>query len=215
LFAYPPSMRLNYDVFGTTEGQKNTVGASIVWKHDDTDYQASLRITKFLVNVRQWTSKGTLTKGGIAPVRFGDSGLRRSEVATHFVHSEGKIVFSANTPEFPLLPGTQDNLSLFMQLASIWGGDPNRFPAGSTFTLQTAGARQVEAWTFTVGPEEVITVPGGSFPAIKLTRESYGYYSTKAEIWLAPRLAYLPAHIRLSETNGNVLDMVWTDSESP
>jgi hypothetical protein len=25
----------------------------------------------------------------------------------------------------------------------------------------------------------------------------------------------LPAHIRLSEPNGNVLDMVWTDSQIP
>jgi hypothetical protein len=66
-----------------------------------------------------------------------------------------------------------------------------------------------------VSAEDTITVPGGTLRAIKLTREPGGDYSTKAELWLAPALAYLPAHIRLSESNGNVLDLQWTDSTSP
>ena len=131
------------------------------------------------------------------------------------MREEGKVVFSANTPEAALLPGAQDHLSVFMQLASLWAGEPQRYAAGDSISFQSIGPRQSETWTFVVSPEESITVPGGTFPAIKLTRDATGDYSTKAELWLAPKLAYLPAHIRLTETNGNVLDMVWTDSEQP
>lgn len=207
-------MRLNYDVVALTSGNRNTAGAQISWKHDGANYQASLMVTKFLVNMRQWTSKGVLTNAGLAPVRFGDKG-RGSEVAAHFVWNEGKVIFSANTPEAQLLPGAQDHLSVFIQLASMWAGEPQRFVEGNSLGFQSIGPRQSEIWTFLVSPEETITVPGGTFPAIKLTREPTGDYSTKAELWLAPKLAYLPAHIRLTETNGNVLDMVWTDSEQP
>ena len=214
-FAFPPPVVLNYDVIGLTDGQKNVVSAAITWKHDGENYQASLQITKFLVSLRQWTSKGALTAGGLAPVRFGEKGFRRSEVASHFVRDEGRVIFSANSAPATLLPGAQDHLSVFMQLASLWAGEPNRLTGGDTLTFQSIGPKQAETWTFVVSPEEHITVPGGSMQAIKLTREATSDYSTKAEIWLAPQLAYLPAHIRLSEPNGNVLDMVWTDSQLP
>lgn len=214
-FAFPPPVVLNYDVVGLTDGQKNVVSAAITWKHDRENYEASLIITKFLVNLRQWTSKGALTAGGLAPVRFGEKGFRRSEVASHFVRDEGRVIFSANSAPATLLPGAQDHLSVFMQLASLWAGEPSRLQGGDTLTFQSIGPKQAETWTFVVSPEERITVPGGNMQAIKLTREATSDYSTKAEIWLAPQLAYLPAHIRLSEPNGNVLDMVWTDSQFP
>lgn len=213
-YAFPPPVRLNYDLNALTGGRRDTGGAKLIWNHDGANYQASLIATKFYVNLRQWTSKGALTDIGLGPLRFSEKG-RSSEVAAHFVREEGKVLFSANTPEAPLLPGAQDHLSVFMQLASLWAGEPQRYAAGDSISFQSIGPRQSETWTFVVSPEEPITVPGGTFSAIKLTREPTGDYSTKAELWLAPTLAYLPAHIRLSESNGNVLDMVWTDSQPP
>ena len=213
-YAFPPPVRLNYDLDALTGGRRDTGGAKLLWTHDGANYQGSLIATKFYINLRQWTSKGALTDAGLAPLRFGDKG-RGAEVAAHFVREEGKVTFSANTPEAPLLPGAQDHLSVFMQLASIWAAEPQRFTAGDSLAFQSIGPRQSETWTFVVSPEETITVPGGTLSAVKLTRDPTGDYSTKAELWLAPKLAYLPARIRLSESNGNVLDMVWTDSEQP
>lgn len=214
LYAFPPPVRLNYDLDALTGGRRDTGGAKLIWTHDSTTYQASLIATKFYINLRQWTSKGALAESGLAPLRFGDKG-RGSEVAAHFVRDEGKVIFSANTPAAPLLPGAQDHLSVIVQLASMWAGEAQRFSAGDSLAFQSIGPRQSETWTFMVSPEETITVPGGTFNAIKLTREPTGEYSTKAELWLAAKLAYLPARIRLTETNGNVLDMAWIDSEQP
>jgi hypothetical protein len=214
-FAFPPPILLNYDVVGRIDKQDNVVSATIGWQHDGRTYQASLTVTKFFINLRQWTSKGALGDAGLAPLRFGDKGFRRAELASHFVRDEGRIIFSSNTKPAALLPGAQDQLSVFIQLASLWAGEPHRFGAGDTVSFQSVSARQAENWTFAVSAEERISVPGGSMQAIKLTREPTGDYSTRAEIWLAPGLSYLPAHIRLTEPNGNVLDMVWTDSGRP
>jgi hypothetical protein len=213
--AFPPPVQLDYDVFGDTDGQKDVVTAAIVWNHDETNYESSLLVTKFGFRLRQWTSKGALTATGLTPTRFGEKGLRKSEVAAHFVWDENKIIFSSNAPETALTPGAQDHLSMFMQLASMWAGQPDRYAAGSSIAFQSVGPRQSEMWTFVISPEDTISVPGGTLQAIKLTREASGDYSTKAEVWLAPLLAYLPARIRLTEANGNVLDIVWTGGKPP
>jgi hypothetical protein len=214
-FAFPPPIVLNYDVVGRIDKQDNTVSATIQWRHDGANYQASLAVTKFFINLRQWTSKGALGDSGLAPLRFGDKGFRRAELASHFVRDEGRIIFSSTTTPAVLMPGAQDQLSVFIQLASLWAGDPHRWGAGDSVSFQSVSARHAENWTFMVSAEERITVPGGGMQAIKLTREPTSDYSTRAEIWLAPTLAYLPAHIRLTEPNGNVLDMMWTDSGTP
>ena len=131
------------------------------------------------------------------------------------MRDEGKIIFSSNKPEAALLEGAQDYLSLWMQLASLWSADPQRYAEGDQIALQAVGARQADVWTFVVSAPQAIDVPGGRLQTIKLTRASRGDYSTQTELWLAPQLDYLPARIRLSEANGRVVDMLWNESQRP
>ena len=39
-------------------------------------------------------------------------------------------------------------------------------------------------------------------------------YDQKVEVWLAPQLGYLPARIRITETNGDSIDQQWSASEA-
>ena len=214
-YRVPASVRLLYDVVGDIQGRQNVASAVLVWQRNEGSYEASLLISKFFVPLRHWTSKGALTPEGLAPARFGDKRVRGSELASHFVHEEGKVIFSNNKPEAALQPGAQDYLSLWVQLASIWSADPQRYAEGDQITLQAVGARQADMWTFAVGAPQTIEVPGGQVQAIKLIRAARGDYSTQTEIWLAPQLDYLPARIRLSEANGRVVDMLWSESQLP
>ena len=50
--------------------------------------------------------------------------------------SKGKVTFSANTPDVAMLPGAQDQLSIFMHVASMIGGDPRRFPPGTELSFR-------------------------------------------------------------------------------
>ncbi|MEI6197677.1 MAG: hypothetical protein WCS42_25465, partial [Verrucomicrobiota bacterium] len=70
---------------------------------------------------------------GLEPTRFGDK--VRSEVAAHFDREKNKVTFSANTPDVPLLPGAQDQLSILLQLAAMLGAEPHRFPQGTTLPV--------------------------------------------------------------------------------
>jgi hypothetical protein len=63
--------------------------------------------------------------------------------------------------------------------------------------------------------EEKITLPAGSYNALRLIRLPRQPYDLTVEIWLAPALGYLPARIRLTQSNGDFIDQQLRSSETP
>ena len=212
-YLVPGSSRLKYDVSGLVKGFKYYVAGELLWLHDGKTYDARLEISHFLLGSRVQTSKGALTTQGLEPLRFGDK--VRSEVAAHFQRAKGLVSFSANSPDVPLLPLAQDQLSVFVQLAAMWGGNASRFASGSQLPFQAVGPRSAENWVFVVGDTERLKVDGRELSAIKLLRERSLDYDVRVELWLAPALDYLPARIRLTQSNGDEVDMLWRKTEKP
>ena len=202
-------MRLKYAV------QANkfpfSLNAELLWQHDGTGYNARLAFSAFGQS-RVQTSQGNVGVQGLAPVRFSDK--YRTELAAHFNHDAGKITFSANTPDAPLLAGAQDRLSVLVQLATLIAGDPGGYPQATTITLQTAGPREASPWLFTVQAPETLVLPGGEQATLKLVRLPRRDYDQKVELWLAPALGYLPARIRITEHNGDYIDQQWQATEA-
>ena len=209
----PGSVRMRYKINGEVKGFPYAANGELLWVHDEASYNARLEISHFLLGSRVQTSKGQITNLGLEPVRFGDK--VRSEVAAHFERNKGKVIFSANTPEVALRPLAQDQLSVFLQLASLLGGNVKRHPPGSTLEFQAIGPRSSEQWAFKVGTLESLNLPGGKVQGLKLTREPATEFDTKGEIWLAPSMEYLPVRIRLTQSNGDFVEQQWSTSEKP
>ena len=114
--------------------------------------------------------------------------------------------FSANTPDVVLLPGMQDRLSLFMQLAALVAADPTQFPSGTHITVPTVSARDADTWVFNVDGLEDLNLSTGTVSTLKLTRAPRAEHDTQVEIWMAPSLHYLPARIRITQANGDYVD---------
>lgn len=212
-YAVPAPLRLKFDATGMRGNLRYNANGELAWLHDGTSYEARLQLSAFLIGSRVLTSTGSLTTTGLAPKRYGDK--FRSETAAHFERDRGRVVFSANTPEAVLLPGAQDQLSVFLQLAAMLAGEPKRYPPGSTISMQTVGTRIAEPWTFTVDAAETLALPGGEQQSLRLTRLPRREYDQKVEIWLAPALAYLPARIRITQSNGDFIDQQWRSTETP
>jgi hypothetical protein len=204
----PGSVKLVYKV----EASKfpYSLNGELLWAQKGDHYLASLSFGAF-GQTRTQTSRGLVDAQGLAPERFSDK--FRSEVAAHFNRDQAKVTFSANTPDAPLLSGAQDRLSVLIQLAALVASAPERFEAGTTLTIQTIGPRDADLWLFTVGALEALTLPGGTMPGLKLTRNPRQLYDQQVDIWLAPQLGYLPARIRITEANGDYIDQKWTSSE--
>ncbi len=212
-YAVPGSVRLKFNATGQRSKLNYQAMGELVWLHDGSTYQARLELNALFIGSRMWSSTGRLTGDGLAPTRYSDR--FRSELAAHFDRDRGRVTFSANTPEAALLPGAQDQLSVFMQLAAMVAGEPDRYPAGTTVTLQAVGTRAAEPWTFVADVPETLHLPGGELATLKFTRAPRREYDQKVEIWLAPALSYLPARILITQSNGDFVDQQWRATAPP
>jgi hypothetical protein len=209
----PNSARLQFDVLGKIKGFGYTVSGELLWQHDGRQYQSRYEIGMPLLGSRVQTSQGQVGAGGLMPTRFGDK--VRSEQAAHFERDKGLISFSANTPSAPLEPGAQDRLSLFMQLAALLSGAPQRYPTGTLITLQIVSAREAEPWTLRVDAPDTLQLPLGPTPAVRLTRLPRQPYDQQVDLWFAPALGYLPVRLRVTHPNGDVADQVLRRLDPP
>ena len=191
--------------------------AELRWRHDGAQYEASLALQSLISVVR--TSKGAITPQGLEPLRYGEKITARSETAVHFQRDKGIVSFSNNKPSVPLLPGMQDEVSVFFQVAALLGGSPQHFVAGTEIPFQTAESRAVRSIVFMVGKSEVVDLPGGRVPTLYLSHTEppafEGARSSKGEIWAAPGLDYLPVHIRITEPSGTTYDLRWSQTSAP
>ncbi|MDD2711891.1 MAG: DUF3108 domain-containing protein [Simplicispira sp.] len=201
----PAPRRLQFDVSGEAKKFHYNARAELRWQHDGQRYQARQEVSVLFLGSRTQTSVGDVAASGLLPQRFGDRA--RSEQAAHFNYAQGRVTFSANTPEAPLAAGTQDRLSVFIQLGALLAAAPERFAPGTRIDMATVSARALDVWSFTVEGEETLDLPAGPLPALKLQRLPRRDYDQKAELWLAPALGYLPARIRITQANGDFVDL--------
>jgi len=212
---YADPVRLLFDGRGEEGGYKKyAAGGELLWLPQAMQYTAKLEITALFFRIRTWTSKGELTEGGLQPLRFGDK-PRGAEQATHFQRDKGIISFSANNPDVPLQPGAQDKLSALVQLSAMVAGEPERYPAGSSIRFQAADAHRAEIWNFRAGATETLELPGGTLQAAKFTKDPTVEFDQRVEVWLAHTLQYLPVRIRVTESNGNFVDLLWRSTQKP
>ena len=211
--ALPGSLRLKYNAEGQKDNLTYRASAEILWQHDGSQYEARMEVSAFLVGARTRTSTGKIGPEGLLPDRFSDK--FRSEQAAHFERDKNKVTFSANTPDAPLLVGLQDQLSVVIQLASMLGGNPNKYPAGTDIVFETVGPRSPETWVIRVVGEELLNLPGGQAPSLKLTRLPRREYDQTTDLWLAPQFGYLPVRIKITDKNGDFVDQQWRVAEPP
>jgi hypothetical protein len=196
-------------VIFTKNGNSNQGKAQVNWQQDGEKYALGLTASMLFIDVFTWGSAGLMSPTGLLPERFSDKRYRKSEVAAHFDRTQGKITFSANTPEAALLDGAQDRISVIWQIAGMLAADPKKYPPGNTFSLQTVSATEAEPWLFTVNEPETLNLETGSQIALRLTRNPRREFDQKIELWFAPAMNYLPARFRFTETNGDYVDVVW------
>ena len=203
-FAPPPPARMQYEVEVEFRGVRQTLSGALDWQHDGERYRLHMKVEMAFLGSRVQQSEGRLGRHGLHPQRFSEK--TRSERAAHFEEANARIRYSANTPDAPLLPGHQDRLSVFLQLAGLVHAQPERFPAGHTVHIPTSGVRDSETWAFEVKGTETIRLPNGDVAALHLRRLPRKEFDTTVDVWLAPALGHVPVRMRLQEANGNVAD---------
>jgi Protein of unknown function (DUF3108) len=200
----PTSTRLDYAVTGRIKGIAYNAEGQLDWTLADGRYSARMEMKVFLLGSRVQTSTGRVGPAGLSPERFADKS--RSEKAAHFDAEQNRIRFSNNAPEAVLLPGAQDRLSLFLQIAGLLQARPQAYTSGQTIEMQVAGTGDADIWRFKVGDETTLALPAGEMRVRQLVRLPRKEFDNTVEMWLAPGLQHLPVRLRVTQANGDVAD---------
>jgi Protein of unknown function (DUF3108) len=202
----PAPRRLKFDITGLSNGLTYSATGALQWSHDGSQYQLGLEAYTLggWVKVRSDTSSGQLSSSGLMPKRYAYK--TRNEVAAHFDREKGQISFSNNRPSNPMQAGAQDRMSVAAQMAAMFAGAPDKYPAGSNIRIQVAGGSDAEPWILKVEGGEVLSLSNGQIDTIKVSRAPRREFDRRVEFWLAPSLDYLPARIKLTEPNGDYVD---------
>ncbi len=178
--------------------------AMLDWNHDGQNYQAMMEISAFLVGSRSQTSSGLLGPEGLKPERFVDRARRERE--TRFDHAAGLVRHGAGGTDLPMPAGTQDKLSVFLQLALRLGQLASQPEPGDQWTVPVAATRAIENWTFDWRGTEELELPAGRLLTWHLQRKPQQAGEVGIELWLAPELGHLPVRLRLVQDNGDNIE---------
>lgn len=220
----PPPRLLSYTVRGKRRGEGIEGRAQLRWSHDGRRYEAWW-IQSSGTGERLQHSAGALGPAGLQPERFGDEQTGgRGEQAAHFERDSagtgGRIRFSGNQPDVALLPGSQDRLSVLVQLAALAAASHPPLRPGQALRLPVATARDARPWTFEVEAEEDLAPAGSAarpaapLRALRLRRRPEGEYDIELLVWLAPALDYLPVRLRLTQAQGDWLEQHWDPADA-
>lgn len=201
-----PSVNLRYAATAVSKGSNYTGTGQLDWRHDGQQYEARLTTRVLVFTVLEQTSVGRVTDKGLAPDRFADR-RRSTERAAHFDRLGQRLRYSNNAPDGKLLPGTQDRLSVNFQLSALFNARPDAYAEGQVLRLPVTGIDVAQIWLFQIGPTTLESLPAGQVPARLLTQSPRRDYDRKVEVWLLPQYAHLPGRIRVTEPNGDYLDM--------
>ncbi|MEW6695442.1 hypothetical protein Tther_00979 [Tepidimonas thermarum] len=200
----PPPAHWEYEVTGEARGLPYRATAILHWQTDGTRYQAELTMRAFWVGSRTQTSSGTVGPAGLRPQRFEDRARNARWIAFDWPADDGPgtaRLHSGVTVE-RLPSGTQDRLSVFVQL----GGWMATAAPGQRWAVPVMGAKQLESWAFAAGVHERLTVPAGTFDAVRVQRVAGPGNGPGVELWFSPVLPGLPVRIRVQQADGDWVD---------
>ncbi len=199
----PPPIRLDYKL------HRGAIGgdARLDWRHDGRRYTLDLEGQLPLIGtLMHQHSEGGFDAAGLAPLRYTEKRLRRSERAVNFNRpadgQPGRITFSATTGEAPLRTGAQDRVSWMVQLAARLAGTQTLPAAGSRIEMDVASAGgDVQGWHFVLQGRAA----DGSWHWRRDTGEPD---ATQAEVWTDPGAGHWPRRVRLTERQGEPIELV-------
>lgn len=200
----PPAGRMEYEVLGEAKGLSYRADAVLDWRPDGERYRLELALRAFLVGSRVQVSSGALTPMGLQPARFEDRARRERWLAFDWPAppEPGRARTDGGAAIEGLPPGTQDRLGVFVQL----GGWVDAMAPGQRWRIPVASLGRLEQWTVEVVGREPITVPAGSFDAVRLRRVPEGEQGLSVEAWYTPAIAGLPVRIVLQQPHGERVD---------
>lgn len=213
-FEWPVSTRMRYELTGWVRGEVQGQ-AQVEWIRVDRQYQLHLDVLVGMsvapLATRRMSSSGLVTEHGLWPQQYDqETRMLMRDPAHTRVHFEPERVRLGNGQHRTRMPGVQDTASQFVQLAWMFGMQPQRLRVGETVELPVALPRSLATWVYDVDREETLYMAFGEVQAFHLQPRHAPRFGGDmvTEIWVAPQLRYLPVRFRIHADPDTWFDLV-------
>lgn len=211
-FTWPPSTRLNYRLIGNYRGQVDG-SAQVEWLRQGERYQVHLDIAigpSFAPLVsRRTSSEGRLTATGLVPQLYEQE--TRALLATPrraVVRFDERETLLANGRRVQTPADVQDVASQFIQLIYLYTTRPELREPGQTVEFGLALPNRIDRWSYESGGVSPQQTAAGTIEALHVKpRRAADPGDITAEMWLAPRMQWLPVRIRMQQDAETYLDL--------
>lgn len=213
-FDWPSSTQIRYLLSGWYRGEVQG-SAQVEWVRQGTRYQVHLDVIigpPFApLMSRRMTSDGVLGEHGLQPLRYDEEtrvALGQPRRLSIFFESDAVVLPNGRRVE--RTQGVQDAASQFVQLTWMFTLQPELLRQGRTVDVMLALPRHVDRWVFDVMGEETLQVPFGAVDTVHIRPRRVARAGTDrtAEVWVAPRLQYLPVRIRIRQDEETYVDLM-------
>lgn len=213
-FEWPASTQIRYVLTGWYRGEVQG-SAQVEWVRQGMRYQVHLDVIigpSFApLMSRRMTSDGVLGNHGLQPLRYDEEtrvGLGQPRRLS--IHFEPDAVVLPNGRRYERTLTVQDAASQFVQLTWMFTLQPELLRQGRTVDFMLALPRHVDRWVFDVIGEEALQAPFGTVETVHIRprRVARPGSDRTAEVWVAPRLQYLPVRIRIRQDEETFVDLM-------
>ena len=211
---WPTAGRLQYALSGSYESDEVSGSALLEWARTDDHYTANLAVTASrgfsVLFARHLMSQGSVTLAGLSSERYDDEmhiGFEPSAFLSHRVEPEAVVLDDERA--LACWAGTQDPLSMLLQLGHVLAHRPQLLAAPHTVELALALPGATSRLAFDVQAPEALNLPFGSMQAVRLASRPMGSAGSDLtiEAWFVREMPYAPARIRIRHNSRTDVDL--------
>lgn len=92
-------------------------------------------------------------------------------------------------------------------------GEPERFAPGTRLQVQTATVRDALPWSLVLEGAETLTLDGQTLKVSKWVCQPRNQYEARVEFWVSPVQSWMPVRIRITQSSGSYIDLLWRSTE--
>lgn len=183
---------------------------SLIWQQDWHDGKSKIQ-----------RSYGRLGPAGLQPERYSERSNTSSERAVHFVYDQHTLIYSNNSAPAPLLLGTQDRLSLLLQMGGLLAAQVESQALTDYIDLRVSSLSQVSDWRWHImGYQAAPPSSRGQEQWLQVQYRAQREWEPTITIWYSST-GFLPMRIRSDYPNGEsqeaellrIRDISSTDAE--
>ncbi len=209
--SYPPlKLTVNYSLFKGKNGIK--IGKIVhTWDIKNGQYVIasvveSAGLARFLTSeMIIQTSQGRITANGLEPESYWEQRGQKADRTYYatFDYTNKTLTYGRVTEAttVPLPPGTQDQLSFIYQFGL-------KAPFSGTLQFSMATGRKLGVYNTEVVGEVSVKTGLGELRTLHLRKVRKQSSDDDVEVWLAIDHQYLPAKVRITNSDGDVLEQV-------